>query len=206
MDSAGGTGHADGLGYMIGPYITANLLPGLYFDARAAWGQSFNEVSPYDTYTDSTTGERSLITAALGGITDLGPLEIRPEARLSWYREQIAGYTDSLDVDIPSVTVETGTLEFGPTFRLPGEVADGVTVAPFLSLSGIWTFAETNTATVVSGQPGLDNTELRGVVKLGVDVVSDSGFSMSAKGSYDGIGTGGGYEALGGSLSIGQKF
>lgn len=206
MDTAGGTGHAEGLGYMVGPYITANLSPGLYFDARAAWGQSYNEVSPYDTYTDSTTGERALVTAALGGVTNLDALEIRPEARLSWYREQIAGYTDSLDVDIPSVTVETGTLEFGPTFRLPGEVADGVTFAPFLSLSGIWTFAETNTATVVSGQPGLENADLRGVVEVGVDVATDGGLTISASGSYDGIGTGGGYEAIGGSLSVGQKF
>jgi len=205
MDGAGGTGHAEGLGYMIGPYITANLSPGLYFDARAAWGQSFNEVSPYDTYTDSTNGERALVTAALGGVTNLDALEIRPEARLSWYREQIAGYTDSLDVDIPSVTVETGTLEFGPTFRLPGEVADGVTMTPFLSLNGIWTFAQTNTATVVSGQPGLEDADLRGVVEVGVDIDTDGGFTMSASGSYDGIGTGG-YEAIGGSLSLGQRF
>lgn len=91
-------------------------------------------------------------------------------------------------------------------FRLPGEIADGVTVAPFLSLSGIWTFAQSNTATAVSGQPGLDNADLRGVVEVGVDVDTDGGFTMSASGSYDGIGTGGGYEAIGGSLSVGQKF
>lgn len=206
MDSSGGTGHAEGLGYLIGPYITANLSPGLYFDARAAWGQSFNDVSPYDTYTDSTTGERALITAALGGVTNLEALEIRPGARLSWYREEIAGYTDSLDVDIPSVTVETGTLEFGPTFRLPGELADGVTVAPFLSLSGVWTFAQTNTATAVSGQPGIEDVALRGVIEVGFDVDTEGGFTLSASGSYDGIGTGGGYEAIGGSLSVGQKF
>lgn len=206
MDTSGGVGHAEGLGYMIGPYITANLSPGLYFDARAAWGQSFNDVSPYDTYTDSTTGERALVTAALGGVTNLDGLEIRPEARLSLYREEIAAYTDSLDVDIPSVTVETGALEFGPTFRLPGEVADGVTVAPFLSLNGVWTFAQTNTATAVSGQPGTDAAELRGVIEVGVDVDTDGGFTLSASGSYDGIGTGGGYEAIGGSLSVGQRF
>ena len=206
MDKAGGIGHADGFGYLVGPYITANLSPGFFFDARAAWGQSYNQLTPYNTYTDSTIGGRALVTAALGGVTSLDALEIRPVARLTWYREDINGYTDSLDVDIPSVTVETGTLEFGPTFRLPVEVVDGVTAAPFLSFSGIWTFAETNTATVVSGQPGVADTDLRGSVELGVDVNSDSGFSLSAKGSYDGIGTGGGYEAIGGSLSLGQKF
>lgn len=205
MDTAGGVGHAEGLGYMIGPYITANLAPGLYVDARAAWGQSFNDVSPYDTYSDSTTGDRALVTAALGGVTNLDALEIRPEARLSWYREQIAGYTDSLNVDIPSVTVETGTLEFGPTLRLPTVIADGVTVAPFLSLSGIWTFAQTNSATAVSGQPGIEDADLRGVVEVGLDIDTDGGFSLSASGSYDGIGAGG-YEAIGGSLSLGQKF
>ena len=36
-------------------------------------------------------------------------------------------------VDIPSVTVETGTLEFGSTLRLPGEIADGVIVAHTLT-------------------------------------------------------------------------
>lgn len=206
MDTAGGTGHADGFGYMTGPYLTANLSPGLYFDARAAWGQSFNEVSPYDTYSDSTTGERALVTAALGGVTSVDALEIRPEARLSWYREQIAGYTDSLDVDIPSAGVETGTLEFGPTFRLPGEIADGVTMTPYLGLSGIWTFAKTNTATTPPAQPGPQDADLRGVVEVGVDVDTDTGFTMSASGSYDGIGSGGSYQSIGGRLSIGQKF
>lgn len=205
MDGPDGTSHSDGLGFMVGPYVTANLSQGFYFDARAAWGYSYNQVSPFGTYTDDAWGERGLVTAGLGGQIDLDAIEIRPEARLSWYGEHIAGYTDSLDVEIPDVTVETGTLEFGPTFRMPLEVADGLELIPFAGVNGIWTFAQTNTATEVSGQPGLDEADLRASVDLGFDLQTLGGFSLSASGFYDGIGTAD-YQAFGGSVSIDRKF
>lgn len=205
MSADGGTGRLDGIGYMVGPYLTANLAEGLYLDARAAWGQSSNRVDPFGSYVDTTLGQRGLVTAALGGKADFGGLEIRPEARLSWYREVIAGYVDSLSVAIPEITVDTGTLAFGPTFRLPGLSSDGATLTPFAQVTGIWTFAQTGTATGVSSQPGLDEAALRASLKAGLDLVTADGFSLSASAFYDGIGTAA-YRAAGGNLAIGQSF
>ena len=42
-------GAVSGSGYLVGPYATARISNGLYFDARGAWGQSFNEISPFGT-------------------------------------------------------------------------------------------------------------------------------------------------------------
>lgn len=205
MSADGGTGRLDGIGYMVGPYLTANLAEGLYLDARAAWGQSSNRVDPYGSYVDTTAGQRGLVTAALGGKAEFGGLEIQPEARLSWYREVIAGYVDSLSVAIPEVTVDTGTLEFGPTFRLPGVSGDGAVLTPFAQITGIWTFAQTGTATGVSSQPGLDEAAWRASLKAGLDLITAGGFSLSASAFYDGIGTAA-YRAAGGNLAIGQSF
>lgn len=202
LNKPAGVGAANGLGLMVGPYLTASLGQGLYFDARAAFGVSQNVISPYGTYSDTTMGRRGLVTAALGGEMTVGALEIRPEARLSWYRELIAGYTDSLNVKIPDVATETGTLTFGPTFRLPYEVGNGVVLAPFARVNGIWTLVENNTA---AGQPGVSTANLRAAVELGFDLDTLGGFAVSAAATYDGIGTQD-YRALGGNVSIGQKF
>ena len=38
---------------MAGPYATIRLTEQMFLQARAAWGRSSNEVSPFLTYTDS---------------------------------------------------------------------------------------------------------------------------------------------------------
>ena len=42
----------EGEGWLVGPYIVAKLAPHVYFQARGAWGESDNEVTPFGTYTD----------------------------------------------------------------------------------------------------------------------------------------------------------
>jgi hypothetical protein len=41
------------------------LSPNLYFDARAAWGQSDNSIDPLGVYTDNFSTDRSLVSAKL---------------------------------------------------------------------------------------------------------------------------------------------
>src|SRR5690606_31078369 len=106
MNASGGSGTADGWGFMVGPYATVNLVSNLYLDARAAWGKSYNHVSPFGTYEDRFDGERWLATGALIGEFEAGNVTIQPEARLSYFREQSEAYVDSLSVAIPSVTTE----------------------------------------------------------------------------------------------------
>lgn len=205
MDSATGTGTADGWGFMVGPYMTAKLAPGLFFDARGAWGHSYNNVSPFDTYEDTFDAERWLATAALVGEFKTGDLVVRPEARVSYFREQSNAYIDSLSIQIPSVAVETGAFEFGPTISQRITMEDGNIIMPYATLSGIWTFKQKNTATTFSSQSGLAEEGVRARVESGFYIHAENGLSLSVSGHYDGIGDDG-FEAYGGKAKISREF
>jgi predicted regulator of Ras-like GTPase activity (Roadblock/LC7/MglB family) len=56
-----------GNGWMVGPYVGIQLSKNLIFDARAAWGQSDNQVNPIGLYTDSFSTDRMLARANLTG-------------------------------------------------------------------------------------------------------------------------------------------
>ncbi len=205
MDASNGA-QVKGYGFMVGPYATARLADGFYADARIAWGRSFNKISPFGTYTDPFRAERWLGSAALIGETSWNMLTIRPELRLSWFRERSKAYVDTLGVAIPAVKVETGTLEFGPTFTLkPFEIGSGLLLTPHLTVEGIWTFAQTNTATTVSQQPGLGETGVRGRVEAGLNLADDNGTSVNASAFYDGLGNAD-FKAWGAKLSIHMPF
>lgn len=55
----------DGRGWMAGPYLSAPLMPHLYFDARASWGRSTNRVGPIGAFTDTFLTARALASAKL---------------------------------------------------------------------------------------------------------------------------------------------
>ena len=205
MDASNG-GRVSGYGFMAGPYATARFAEGFYGDARIAWGQSFNKVSPFATYTDPVRTSRWLASAALIGETDWNNIGIRPELRLSWFRERSKAYVDSLGVAIPAVTVETGTLEFGPTFTLQTfELDFGMLLTPHLTLEGIWTFAQTNTATTASNQPGLGRTGVRGRIEAGLSLAGKDGASMTVSAFHDGLGNSD-FSAWGGKLNLSKPF
>ncbi len=197
-------GDIDGQGYLAGPYLTARLSENLYLDLRAAWGTADTDVSPFGTYVDTVESDRSLITGALIGDYRSGAWTIRPEARLTWYREETDAYTDSLNVAIPAIRVETGYLEFGPEFGYVVELADGASLRPNLTLQGVWTFAQDNTAAVPSNAPGLADTGLRGRAELGLAYQS-AGFSLAIATYYDGIGDND-FEAWGGRIKFSIGF
>ncbi|MCY6382447.1 autotransporter outer membrane beta-barrel domain-containing protein [Hoeflea prorocentri] len=205
MNAPDGTGSVTGWGFMVGPYGTARLAPNLIVDARAAWGRSYNEVSPLATYQDDFDAGRWLATGALVGEFSTGGLTILPEARLSWFREQSDAYVDSLGAVIPEVTVETGTFEFGPTISAAMPLDNGMTFVPFTTVTGIWTFAQRNTATTVSGQPRLAEEGVRSQLEIGFDAKGENGFSLSASGFYDGLGDED-FEAYGGTIGLRHSF
>lgn len=87
-DSAPGS-EAEGVGFLVTPYLTTELSDNFYVDARAGWGKVENKISPYGTYRDSFDSERWLATAALIGIWQIQKTRITPEARLSYYKEKV---------------------------------------------------------------------------------------------------------------------
>jgi uncharacterized repeat protein (TIGR01451 family) len=188
---SGKRSRAEGYGFMIGPYITARLSDGLYLEGRIAWGQSDNSVSPYGSYEDSFSTERALVTTTLTGEYSYQELTIQPELRLSWFWEQTQTYIDSLGNNIPEVAAESGVLEFGPTFARTFEVSDGLTVTPQVSLKGVWTFAQRNTAqkiVAVDATNQLTDEGWRAQIEAGLDISAGNGLMLGISGSHDGLG------------------
>ncbi|MDJ0826439.1 MAG: autotransporter domain-containing protein [Rhodobacter sp.] len=181
---------ARGTGWMIGPYMTARLAPNLYFDGRIAAGQSSNEVSPFNTYTDSFSTDRWMAMASLTGEFEQGPWTIRPTASFSYFQETQEGYVDSLGVTIPSQTIELGQIKLGPTFTGRFETDTGMIYAPYFSVDAIYNIGNTSGVTVTN--PSTPATEgWRARLQAGVDFTTPGGARISFGGNYDGIGRSG---------------
>ncbi|MFT3809276.1 MAG: Calx-beta domain-containing protein [Micropepsaceae bacterium] len=199
MDTA--TGNLDSSGWLAGPYFTARLADGLYLDARAAWGGANFDVSPFGTYTDKVSSDRALYSAALIGSFEMGNLTIRPEGRVTWYKETTEAYIDSLSVAIPEVEIKTGEVSLGPDFEWTLKQQNGGVFMPKIGFDLVWTFQQDNTATQFTGAPGLDETGMRGRVEGGLAYIDPRGVEFGGSLFYDGIG-GGDYSAWGGSLKL----
>ncbi|MEI9901093.1 MAG: autotransporter domain-containing protein [Hyphomicrobium sp.] len=68
---------ASGVGWMAGPYATVRLSEERILEARAAWGQSYNEVSPFLTYTDEFDTNRWLVFVAAGRAVGLRGVDVQ---------------------------------------------------------------------------------------------------------------------------------
>ena len=193
---------------MVGPYVTARLAPKLLFDGRVSWGRSNNEITPSGTYTDEFASKRWLISAALIGDLKIDDqLTVLPEARLSWYREESEAYVDGLDVNIASSTVETGSLEFGPTLQGNFDFEEAGQFSPFVGMKGIWTFANEVSSDDAAENPPQAEEGVRARVEMGVDMQNNlaEGLLISLSGFIDGIGDDS-YEVYGGSVRVRQRF
>ena len=201
-----GGGASEGLGFMVGPYVTTRLSDRLYFDARLAYGISSNSVSPLGTYIDNFDGTRWMATASLMGDIDVDQFNIQPEMTLAWFKETSDSYVDGLANTIPAITVETGTLSFASTISTTVQLQNGALMMPFIGVTGIWTFAQKNTAQPLALNPtSLENEGLRASVDLGFDIQLNSGSSVSLSGYYDGIGDGS-FEAYGVSFGFNSSW
>jgi len=177
-----------GTGYLAGPYVTARLREGLFFDGHVAWGQSFNQVSPFGVYEDDVDAERGYLSAALIGDVREGNWTFRPEGRISYFREETEAYIDSLSVAIPSLEVETGTVTFSPMIRYRHTLASDSTLEPYFALETIYTFRQRNSAAFALGNSAFIGEGARGRFEGGFDFTQPGGMSLGAMGFYDGIG------------------
>lgn len=76
-DAIAGTA-ADGMGWMVGPYVVARLQEHLLFDASLLGGQSANQIDPLGLYVDSFATSRWLAKAQLTGEFKLGGFSYSP--------------------------------------------------------------------------------------------------------------------------------
>lgn len=190
----------DGFGWMVGPYVAARLSEQLIFDARAAWGQSDNDVSPFGTYTDSFDTDRWLVRGGLTGDIHVDNWHLTPGVSAIYFEEEQGSYTDSLGVFIPDQTVSLGRLMFGPEAAYLYQPNAFWQVRPKLGLKGVWDFAKTDMVNIATGLAA-GSDELRARVEGGVSMTYVNRYTLTGSGFYDGIGAGD-FDAFGGRLAI----
>ncbi len=176
-----------GKGWMIGPYITAQLAPNLYFDGRFAYGKSRNRISPFNTYTDTFKTDRWLVSANLSGNFTLENWQMSPNVNLAYIEENQHAYVDSLNVGIPSQTVGLGQLRFGPDFSTVIQGANHSIIEPRFTIDGIYNFGNR------SGNPLVNNTSnesdgWRARIETDVSITNRHGTQLQLGVNYDGIG------------------
>ena len=195
-------GNIDGRGWMAGPYIGLRLADNLYFDARAAWGQSDNDLDLTDAALGRRTGsfetDRWLASATLTGNEYYGAWRFTPQIGIAYGEEDYGSYSTSLQQTIPgggaSIGRVTGTMEVGYRFNGYG----GSIIEPHVAISGIWNFDSDDL--YVNGVLA-DSDESRARVEGGLLITTPSGVGLRGAAGYDGLGADD-FEAVSGSLWI----
>ncbi len=185
---------SNGTGWMVGPYATVRLTPNMYFDIRAAWGRSDNDVSIAGVTGDFET-ERWLVHARLSGNFYVDDYRVTPEASLSYIEEAQDSFMNSAGNNVAAYTASLGRLKFGPEIAKRILTSSGDYAEPFVSLNGVWDFDSTNVTVANSSY----SNSLRGMVKAGIIYRKPNGINFRLAVKYDGIGSGS-YSAYGGEF------
>ena len=182
-------GNVDGTGWMAGPYLGIKIRDDLFFDARAAWGRSNNDISLTDPLAGLRTGsfetDRWLASASLTGNYQFGALRVAPQVEIAYGNESSKAYKNSLGQTIDAVDITIGRLTFGPEFSYREVTKDGTIIEPHLSIKGIWNF-DTEELKLSTGT--YKTEEFRAQIEGGIIVRLPEGYAVRAAGSYDGLG------------------
>lgn len=201
LDDPSRQGEIEGTGWMVGPYVGVRLRDNLFFDARAAWGQSDNDIWIVDANGDRTGSfdtDRWIASASLTGNEYVDAWRFSPQLKVAYGNEQSDAYVTSLGQIVSGTDATigrlTGTMEVG--YRL--ERADGTLIEPHVAISGIWNFD----ADDLSFNGTLYETdEARAKVEGGILIYTPAGWGLRAAGAYDGIGASD-FDAYSGSLWV----
>jgi outer membrane autotransporter protein len=182
-------GEIDGTGWMAGPYFGVRLFDNLYFDARAAWGQSSNDFAFDDSIFGPRAGsfdtDRWLVSASLTGNHYYNAWRFSPQVKLAYGTEAYDAFASSLGQTIAGDDAHigrlTGTMEVGRSFYGP----HGTIIEPHAAISGIWNFDSDDL--VINGQL-VETDGARAKVEGGVLVTMPSGVSLRGAASFDGLG------------------
>jgi outer membrane autotransporter protein len=187
---------------MFGPFVGIRLAENLYFDARAAYGKSDNDIWLNDTSAGKRTGDfdtdRWLATATLTGAQYFGDWRLSPQIGLAYGKEWYDDYRNSLGQLVEGHDIAIGRLTGAIEVGYKWETSDGTRIEPHMSITGIWNFA---TDDLEIDGASLDRDESRAKLEGGVLVTTPQGWGLRAAGAYDGIGSDD-LEAYSGSLWV----
>ncbi|PWW01453.1 hypothetical protein DFR52_102115 [Hoeflea marina] len=197
---------ADGVGWMAGPYAVVRLNRNLYFDARATYGRSSNQVNALGLFTDDFDTSRFLLQAGLTGDFRVGSVTVNPFARVTYFSEDQESYVDSLGNSIGSQTFDLGRLEFGPKVTFDVKSEDEYDLSMFVQLSGIYDFNRLLDTPATNPTLASSDESVRARVEAG-GAMALAGAGTRIRGSvfYDGLGTDD-FQAYGGSLGVRIPF
>ena len=190
----------DGDGWLVGPYLVSRLTDNLIFDGRVAWGQSNNDISPFQTYTDEFTTNRWLLKGQFTGDFKLDNWDISPSVSVIYFEDEQQSYTDSLNILIPEQTVSLGRVVFGPRLSRTYVHDKRISITPNFNFRGIWDFEEAQIVNLDTGS-FLNSDGLRGRFESGLLFSFPSGTRLGFDGFYDGIGAAN-FESYGLKLNV----
>ncbi|MEL7047982.1 MAG: choice-of-anchor D domain-containing protein, partial [Pseudomonadota bacterium] len=191
-----------GRGWMVGPYVVARLNDNAIFEGRFGWGESENDISPFNTYTDTFDTERWFAKAQVTGQFDMGGwMLLSPHVAFLHFSEKQKAYTDSNNISIPSQRIDLGRLTFGPEVSSSYKTPDGTTVSGHLGIKGIWDFAAPQLRDLDTGLAADANQGVRARVGAGATIGLSNGWNLLGDGFYDGIGADD-LDAYGGSIRM----
>jgi len=189
MDDNADTTTVEGTGLLIGPYLSAEIIDGVFLDASIYYGRSWNEVTT-SIFGGSFETERLLAKASLEGQWALTEaLTVRPQANLFYLHETTGQYTvtDGLGsaITIAGFTTDQLRLSAGGTLDYRMDLGEGLTVTPYVGAQLGLSLTQQDEATLFTTlSTGFDlsgpgSWTLGGAVEANLE--SDSFKSISAK-------------------------
>ena len=195
----------NGTGWLAGPYFAAKVAPNVTFEARAAAGQSYNDVDALGLGDSSFTTNRFLGRVGVTGDFRHDNLIFRPNATLLYFGEQQQEFVDNLGNTIPGQSIEFGRFSIDPEVRYEFTTEDGLFISPFFSAQGIWDFLSQPLVNVQTGIATDTTDDPRVRFEGGVSVRTSRGATVEARGFFDGVGQSD-FRAYGGSLQVRVPF
>ncbi len=196
------TGEVEGTGWMVGPYIGIRLSDNLFFDARAAWGRSDNDIWLQDAATGWRSGsfetDRWLASATLTGNHSFGNWRFSPEIGIAYGDETYDTYFNSLGQTVDGGGASMGRVTGGAEIGYRIQMRDGSVLEPHVGIKGIWNFHSDD---LVVGGVLVDTQESRARVEGGLSYRTPAGWAVRGAAAYDGIG-GDDFEAVSGLLWV----
>lgn len=191
---------ADGIGWMVGPYVAAKL-PGqkIFIDAQASWGRSSNNVAPIGTYEDEFMTERWLVSTQLSGLIESNGWKVRPAVKISYFEEVQEAYIDSNGLNIPDQAFAVGEMRLGATISRKISFGNGFVLTPHFGINGVRNFGINNGA--ASQNAVLSSGDMRARLDAGFTAYKLGLWSFNLSGFYDGIGIDD-YQVYGGNARV----
>ena len=176
----------DGNGWMIGPYMSMQVHENVFFDLRASWGRSDNDLT-VGTTTGSFDTSRWLVKGTLAGNFVHDAWRVTPTAELAYVTESQDAFTNSAGTFVAGQDVSLGRLQFGPEVGYRFAHTADTFIEPFAAIKGVWDWDNPNVQ-IIDGfvvGPG----DFWGRLEGGLNVTTADGWLVRGLASWDGVGS-----------------